>query len=348
MSGIMHIIYQGEQIRVRSFKVDSSDVIVTFGPWRQSNSLESKGVWSSFGVSAVSKLGVTHISVETNRNNWYQTEEIKFAIKAIIKHLDSGSVVYTYGSSMGGYAAVNFSHLLGAKKFLAISPQYSSNYKLFPSDEKRWITDLERVSNHYDYISNDMVADTSGFILYDPEHIDSWHANKIHEKIDCKIIDLPGSGHPSGTMINKFYGLKRLVSEVLSDDFCATKMRNEYEGAYKQSVYGQLRSETFQGKADLLMMLSKSNLSQDFLVYILDWLYDKRGEFQFVDIARYCYWGADISQRGDIVTRKFIKLLLLYNQVEEAKYICRFLGLLDKHTIERFKKHGVSEESILR
>ena len=83
MSGIMHIIYQGEQIRVRSFKVDSSDVIVTFGPWRQSNSLESKGVWSSFGVSAVSKLGVNHISVETNRNNWYQTEEIEFAIKAI-------------------------------------------------------------------------------------------------------------------------------------------------------------------------------------------------------------------------------------------------------------------------
>ena len=56
-----------------------------------------------------------------------------------------GARVMTYGSSMGGYAALRFARALRADAILALSPQYSIDPAVVPWED-RWRQDGARIA----------------------------------------------------------------------------------------------------------------------------------------------------------------------------------------------------------
>lgn len=74
--------------------------------------------------SYINKKGLNHIVIQTNSNCWYQDESI-YEICEAVKKIKYGGIYIAYGSSMGGYAAVDLSRLIDADFVVAFSPQAS-------------------------------------------------------------------------------------------------------------------------------------------------------------------------------------------------------------------------------
>jgi hypothetical protein len=58
-------------------------------------------------------------------NEWYQYADLPEALSAIRSFAAPWERRVTYGSSMGGYAALRFAAAVGAQRSIAIGPQYS-------------------------------------------------------------------------------------------------------------------------------------------------------------------------------------------------------------------------------
>jgi pimeloyl-ACP methyl ester carboxylesterase len=139
--------FMGRDIIVRFAKVTPLNdfLAVTF----HSASIDEEGPRKAgfdmpgFGQSFLRKHGINAVHVLVSRSHWYQTPEMEGAL-AFIRHIakDYHRVV-TYGSSMGGYAAIKFGPEVRANAAVAISPQYSIDPAKAPF-EKRFLKYFRR------------------------------------------------------------------------------------------------------------------------------------------------------------------------------------------------------------
>ncbi|WP_343505034.1 MULTISPECIES: hypothetical protein [Roseobacteraceae] len=113
------LIYSDEYVDVICNDYVSDLVVVAFGPLGQN--LKGDSFW---GRGLFDKLKLTGIGVRSKRSIWYQFPSWPKAAKAIRDYCQ-GRKVITYGTSMGGYAALKNSASLEADVALAFSPQFS-------------------------------------------------------------------------------------------------------------------------------------------------------------------------------------------------------------------------------
>ena len=83
-----------------------------------------------------SRIDAIHVIARSNE--WYQNDEILEICKAVAAITQNYERVYTYGSSMGGYAAIRFGKHVGARAAIALSPKFSVDKAVVPV-EHRWI-----------------------------------------------------------------------------------------------------------------------------------------------------------------------------------------------------------------
>jgi len=87
-----------------------------------------------FGLRLFKKRDCRALFIVPRTNEWYQHDEIWDGLKACRRILDESSVQpIVYGSSMGGFAALAFSHELNARIVIAGSPQISIDPALIGS-----------------------------------------------------------------------------------------------------------------------------------------------------------------------------------------------------------------------
>lgn len=215
----MEYLYEGKDVRVVFYSSNASAAIITFAAWDSKKDPIKSGKFTGFADNIISSLGYNHVSIQTNKNNWYQTEEIEKAIKIINQTLLKCNVIVTYGSSMGGYACINFSKDLKADFFIAISPQYTINAADMSFEDVRWRYEASVLKFCQDRISSGYNYDSFRLVIYDDCTIDAFHAKCIEDKTRAKLVPLTYSGHPSGGMVNRLYGLKRLIIEVAEKNF---------------------------------------------------------------------------------------------------------------------------------
>ena len=95
--------------------------MVSFGHCDECHDLDRQG----FGEAFFARHGISAIFVNGCGNHWYQYPDMIEALGTIRYALRTCPNIMTYGSDMGGYAAIRFAEHVGATAALALSPQYS-------------------------------------------------------------------------------------------------------------------------------------------------------------------------------------------------------------------------------
>ncbi len=163
----------------------------------------------------LSDFPANFVSILVNRNSWYLDDEALQAVGVIRARLKPGRVI-AYGSSMGGFAAINLSTALGADYFVALSP-LSTIFPPFASAIRdcRYQKDAAQLSDRNDFIGRGDVGGQTGLIFFDPMlATDAAHAARLATLTQANLVAVPGGGHPCGPALNEMLPLRRILAEV--------------------------------------------------------------------------------------------------------------------------------------
>lgn len=233
----MSELFRSANVLVRSVPTeDISRWIVTFDNYGLGPGFDRHGFGEvflrSYGLSAIHVLGIG--------DDWYQYPEMSEAL-AVVKDAVSGADrVMTYGSSMGGYAAVRFADAVGATAALAFSPQYSLD-PAKASHETRWQEDARRIEWRED-IDGPIRSSIKPVVIYDSTGLDGWHGDRIGQDIETIAIRLPRTAHPVAVYLDEIGMLRSLGFEVLDGtiDGPATEREARSRRRTSANYFGEL------------------------------------------------------------------------------------------------------------
>ncbi len=168
---------------------DSDQLLVTFAS--MSERANGLNFWAE---PAVRKLGLSCLGFVARFPHWYPFRDTSALILQAGEILSRYRSRVTYGSSMGGYAAIKFSRQLGTQHALAFSPQWSIG-------PESWSYDSSYKKN-FDPANNEGMAvnpmDCAGnvFIFYDNLYrSDRGHAERIANVYKACLVPVPGTQH---------------------------------------------------------------------------------------------------------------------------------------------------------
>ena len=195
----------------------NQNLAITFTPFGVAGAVSLEG--AGFGGELLLRNDFDVVAFKSTKNIWYQnvTAEI---ISAVENFISARAVCYakrvSYGSSMGGYAAIQFSRSLKFDTVLALSPQFQIDQ---PYD-LRWHAAAQTIDFKY-RINADAIADNCKyFVAFDPGTEDLHHVEKLRELIcPARLVEIatPFSGHPAGHYLAETGLIKELVLSVLQD-----------------------------------------------------------------------------------------------------------------------------------
>ena len=99
---------------------NSDDLLITFAALDYDPKTDA--FWGRYFAE---RAGFSGLGFVARRNNWYPERHMKAAAEAARATIGRYQRAITYGSSMGAYAAVKYSNLLGATACAAFGPQFS-------------------------------------------------------------------------------------------------------------------------------------------------------------------------------------------------------------------------------
>ena len=206
-------LYRSANIVVRRSAVTSVDrCVVTFDHHNTTVGLDRPG----FGEDFLRASNIPAIHVLGRGNDWYQYDDIFEALAVIRTATESVARKITYGSSMGGYAALRCANAIGADGILALSPQWSINPD-HAKWENRWTQDAHRI-RWMKALDGALRCSVRPVLVYDPTlPLDRRHATLIAENTPSTLIAVPYGGHPAGTFLGETGLLPLLLENVLHD-----------------------------------------------------------------------------------------------------------------------------------
>lgn len=204
-------IFRSDNIVARAVaRDDVSRWVITFDNYGIGHGFEREGYSQGF----LHDKGLSAIHVMGRREDWYQYPDMMDAIAAVRDHLAGAERVITYGSSMGGYAALRFADPLGANAALALSPQYSINPDKAPF-ETRWLQDARRIEWRPEH-EPALPKNARAVVAYDPTTVDRQHIDLIAAEAEIERIPVRYSGHPSGRVVADAHLLAPLLIDILN------------------------------------------------------------------------------------------------------------------------------------
>ncbi len=209
------LLYRSERLEVRRVPAgDGRRQVVTFDSYHEPAGLERPG----FGEAFFAHEDVTAIHVMSHGNDWFQYNEMEQVLSMIRETCTTAERLMTYGSSMGGYAALRFAAAVGARSALALSPQFSVNSRRVPF-EKRWPADRRRI-RFIKALERPIRQVPLMVVAYDCRlDADLRHEIRLGGEVDIEGIPLAFAGHPVGPFLNDVGLLRPLVLSVLDGDF---------------------------------------------------------------------------------------------------------------------------------
>ena len=178
-----------------------------------------------FGEHFLREHAVDAAHVIGRDNIWYQYPEMPAAMAAIATAARSYQRVISYGSSMGGYAAIRFGGAAGAEAALAISPQFSLDPHVVRF-ERRWETPARTIDFALERNWTPPFVATS-YILYDPRNLDRRHVALFAKRGRVVRVPVPDSGHSAAFFLADCGLLQRAVLDVARDTFDPAALRRD-------------------------------------------------------------------------------------------------------------------------
>lgn len=188
---------------------DTSRWVVTFDNYGAGHGFSRP----AFGEAFLKAAGISAVHVMGRSEDWYQYPDTAEALAAVRAALAGAARVITYGSSMGGYAALRFADAVGATGVLALSPQYSVDPLKVPF-EQRWLQDGARIRWRPE-IDGELTCAVPALVAYDPFDDDRRHVDLIAAEIAVTRLPLPRFGHPVTTTLADMGVLAPLLRDVL-------------------------------------------------------------------------------------------------------------------------------------
>lgn len=163
---------------------------------------------------------VSYIGIKPSWNNWYIAPTLDKVLDEIKPVLDKYSTIITYGSSMGGFAALTYADFLGASKVISFCPQSSRIPEICP-----WETPSNAELSRLD--TESVYADAVGkykntkevYVFADLyEDRDRRHVDRLKES-NVTIINTPFIGHSIPAYLHALGVFTTLPIEIMNDDF---------------------------------------------------------------------------------------------------------------------------------
>ncbi|WP_150297728.1 hypothetical protein [Salipiger aestuarii] len=211
---MIETVFQTSEYIVKFEGTGSRDCFVTFQSATKTPGLHRPG----FGQVFFRKRNIDAFHVIPAESDWYQHRQLSGICTAIRRNLENYRRVITYGSSMGGYAAINFAHLVGATDVIALSPQFTIDPARAP-DETRYFAAFERMPEGF---VHDQPAgrDWSGIrvnLIYDPfDRLDAYQAGLAQEIAGARHLRLRHATHPVTAVLGTD-ALKRFLTGYADD-----------------------------------------------------------------------------------------------------------------------------------
>lgn len=163
----------------------------------------------------ITNCGLAGVFVESTTNEWYQNDSIIDCAAEIRAQTAHFGARLSYGTSMGGFAAVAFADQVGADLFLVGSPQVSlSNNYLRKIGERRW-------GGYRDAFTKDIIRDgrcrnMHGIVAFDPMHReDRIHAQAILRHSRAVPLHCHGTDHFAIERLVRDIGWQRMLPELI-------------------------------------------------------------------------------------------------------------------------------------
>ena len=190
-------------------------------------------------------------------NRWYQEPELPAALDAARAVTARYPRVVSYGSSMGGFAAIRFGAAAGASDAIAISPQFSINPRE-AAFETRWSEHSRRI--RFVHRPESFPAIGRAYIFYDPRDPDALHADLIAARCPTVRVRLPYGGHPVASFLNETGLLGEAVQTICAGGFdadaceLAARARRRGSGQYLFTLAHRLGLNHLETKLSLARM----------------------------------------------------------------------------------------------
>ncbi len=212
-------LFRSEAIAVRRVGNRGGTVIVTFGSYTNDPSLDRPG----FAEEFLARAGIDAIHVINRHNRWYQHPERNTALAAVAAAVRAYDRAITYGSSMGGYAALRYAGACGADTAVTLSPQFSVDPRVVPW-EIRWQPDVARTT----FAEPDYVPADRQYVFYDPRvPLDDRHVALIAAHGTADLIPVPYGGHPVGALLVETGALQAAIRGIVAGDFDPRDVRRQ-------------------------------------------------------------------------------------------------------------------------
>jgi hypothetical protein len=208
----MIMIYEDDYIEVFYRNGPSDRTLVTF------NGLGVYANGQQYWAQAVAdQLDLRCVGVISRSETWFPSHAMREALNAILSRL-SGRV-FTYGSSMGAYAAIKYSSALGADTVIAFSPQVTISPTELPGNiyAKYFQPEIHR---HMRIASADMSGQI--FFFYDPYYTaDRTQAALMPIVPTLRRIPVPFLRHDTNLIVNRSVTIASLFDKCLALDLSA-------------------------------------------------------------------------------------------------------------------------------
>ncbi|HCH27812.1 MULTISPECIES: polysaccharide deacetylase family protein [Psychrobacter] len=208
---------EGFLITYHKNKGNSNKVVLSFG------GLPSKKTQTGFGSSFIMSLGYDHIFVAQEALSQYQKLSLSDFVAAVKPYIKDKEA-YTYGSSLGAYAAIYYGSAIDAH-IIASAPKNSAH----PSMRKN---KFENVVFNHDELVNIPKSDKPPLILFDPyrdeerKYIENYVLPAYPKS---KLIKLPFAGHTVLNTLKESGLLKNFVTTYIEKGICLPLKINEEE-----------------------------------------------------------------------------------------------------------------------
>ncbi len=214
------ILYKSQEMSARFVDAGSQRIVVSFPDRVHPTGFDVSG----WGESFFQKRGISAIYIALNSINWFQTSDFFEALEACRAKLGPDRDITTYGSSMGGYAALMGAKALRAKLCIAASPQFSIDPKSVPF-ERRYTEYAAQVGTFAHDIQNHASPNCHYVIAYDPCHrLDSRHVALIEKSYPITRLPVYRSGHGVLRTVSHGGNLDTLAS-VLTGEANVARLR---------------------------------------------------------------------------------------------------------------------------
>ena len=205
-------------------------VVICFQNWKQTHDLDHSG----FGESFLTKNNILGIYVNCISNAWWQYDDLPQALEVVAAAAAPFQQRITYGSSMGGYAALRFADIIDATMAISASPQFSPRHEVVPLETRYEQAVSGVIFKYEDTLSH--FKDIPRFLLYDPLlKVDRDQAHRYMRFGKVNLVPIPASGHPCLSLLLDQARLSSVIRLMMSGSFNTATFTAEQRGLRRKT-----------------------------------------------------------------------------------------------------------------